>query len=132
MEAVTQADCVICYHAMRNRVDGALVNDGDFIAVVGKEMMLMKDFEIKKGFKCKTNLILMHSEASLSQVGYCDVFQREIVGHVNLLENDIKQSVDYKYAQHPLFEHDRGDASIRVAIIVGLGCNTISKRREGR
>ena len=97
-------------------------------------MMLIKDFKIKKRLK-HTNK--SHSDAISSIiviVSYCDMFQRDIEGQLNLLENGIKQSIGYNYknAEHPLFEHDRGDASIRVAIIVGLGCNTISKRREGR
>ena len=46
VEAVTQTDCVICYHALWNGVDKALANDGDFIAGAGKKMMLIKDFKM--------------------------------------------------------------------------------------
>ena len=75
VEAVTQADCVICYHAMRNGDDGALANDGDFIAVAGKKMMLIKDFKIKRGDgNVQTNLTLMLLEALLSQLGTVTFF----------------------------------------------------------
>ena len=75
VEAVTQADCVICYHAMQNGVDGALANDGDFIAVAGKKMMLIKDFKIKRGDgNVQTNLTLMLLEALLSQLGTVTFF----------------------------------------------------------
>jgi len=75
VEAVTQADCVICYHAMRNGDDGALANDGDFIAVAGKKMMLIKDFKIKRGNgNLQTNLTLMLLEALLSQLGTVTFF----------------------------------------------------------
>ena len=92
-------------------------------------MMLIKDFKIKKRLK-HTNK--SHSDAISSIiviVSYCDMFQRDIEGQLNLLENSIKQSIGYNYknAKHPLFEHDRGDASICAAIIVGLGCNTLPK-----
>ena len=49
------------------------------------------------------------------------------MGKLNLVENDIRLSIGFKYAQHPLFEHDQGDAKIRAAIIIGLGCNTLPK-----
>jgi hypothetical protein len=48
VEAGTQADCVICYHAVRGNVDGALANDGDFIAVAGRNMMLIKNSSLRK------------------------------------------------------------------------------------
>lgn len=38
VEAVTQANCVICYHALRGNSDGALANDGDCIAVTGRNI----------------------------------------------------------------------------------------------
>jgi hypothetical protein len=80
VEAITQADFVICYHNMRNRVDEVLGNGGDFIAVAGKEVMLIVDFKIKKRQK-RTNK--SHSDALGSiivAVGYPDVFQRDFVG----------------------------------------------------
>ncbi len=49
VEARTHADGVICYHAMHNGVDRVLGNDTDFIAIAGKEMMLIKDFLSKDG-----------------------------------------------------------------------------------
>ena len=49
------------------------------------------------------------------------------MGKLNFVENDIRLSIGFKYAQHPLFEHDQGDAKIRAAIIVGLGCDTLPK-----
>jgi len=127
VEAVTQADCVICYHAMWNGVDEALANDGDFIAGAGKKMMLIKDFKIKRGWK-RTNKSHVDALGSkIVAVGYRDVFHSDIVGKLNLVENDIRLSVGFKYAHHPLFEHDHGDAKIRATIIVGLGCDTLPK-----
>ena len=85
VEAVTQADCVICYHAVRGNSDGALANDGDFIAVTGRNMMLIKEqFKFKKVWKRTSR---SHDDA-LSNVtvaiGYKDIFQSNVLDKLSL------------------------------------------------
>ena len=48
VEAKTQADTVICYENVNGDCDAAISNDGDFIMVAGKHMLLVKDFHIDR------------------------------------------------------------------------------------
>ena len=101
VEAVTQADCVICYHAMRNGDDGALANDGDFIAVAGKKMMLIKDFKIKRGWK-RTNKSHVDALGSIIvAVGYRDIFHSDIVGKLISLRMTFDYPLDLNMPNIP-------------------------------
>jgi hypothetical protein len=107
VEAVTQADCVICYHAVRGNVDGALANDGDFIAVTGRNMMLIKEFKIKKGWKRTSR---SHDDALsnvMVAIGYKDKFQSDVLDKLSLdavpTYTDLKVKKGHRLAPHPLF-----------------------------
>ncbi len=39
IQARTQADAVICYHAINNLIDGAIANDSDFAVVAGRKVL---------------------------------------------------------------------------------------------
>ena len=44
VEAVTQADHVICFGSIKGDCDAALANDGDFIMLAGKKMLMITKF----------------------------------------------------------------------------------------
>ena len=53
IEAVTQADNVICYNVNINLCDGAVSPDGDFIINSSRKMMLIKEFKYNRTLKKK-------------------------------------------------------------------------------
>ena len=61
-------------------------------------------------------------------IGYKDKFQSDVLDKLTLdavpTYTDLKVKQGHRLAPHPLFEYDHGDASIRTAIMVGLGCDT--------
>ena len=120
IEAKTQADHVITYESIHGNCNAAIANDGDFIMMGGKDMLLIKDFTLLRRSKdeCKASKFnLASSHLQPLKESWCDILKKPLTDiHTpdegfNLLEND--------------------DPQLRAVMAIGTGCDVIPKGIKG-
>ena len=115
VEAVTQADSVICYQCNKGDCDGALSSDGDFIVNSGKKILLIRDFKFFRRGKKNVNKIGSFEIAS----SHYSVMEDCLINCLCFTDDSITKPLD----SYNLLEND--DVLLRATIAIGTGCDAL-------
>ena len=114
VEAVTQADCVICYEANKGDCDGSIASDGDFVVNSGRNMLLIKDFKMNKR-TCKKIVPANFTIAS----SHLDVISHAVVNVLNKNADCISKP------NNGFNLLETNDHYLRAVIALGTGCDAL-------
>ena len=120
IEAVTQADHVICYQAVHGDCDAAIADDGDFIMMAGKKMLMVKDFNFSHRGNTKgtaSGFCLVSSHLKTLEDPWCNILKKE------------KNSIITPGSGFNILETD--DIHLRAGIALGTGCDILPDRIKG-